>query len=61
MSTACGPISLTISIGVLPAREWEYPRREDVLREVDVALYAAKAEGRNRCKLAVPPEDASGS
>jgi hypothetical protein len=26
-----------------------------------VALYAAKAEGRNRCKLAVPPEDSSGS
>jgi diguanylate cyclase (GGDEF)-like protein/PAS domain S-box-containing protein len=61
ISTVCGPISLTISIGVLPAREWEYPRREDVLREVDVALYAAKAAGRNRCRLAVPPEDASGS
>jgi len=57
LRTASGPISLTISIGVLPAREWGYPRREDVLREVDVALYAAKAEGRNRCKLAAPPED----
>lgn len=57
VATACGPIPLTISIGVLPAREWGYPRREDVLREVDVALYAAKADGRNRCKLAVPPEN----
>jgi len=57
MITACGPIALTISIGVLPAREWGYPRREDVLREVDVALYAAKADGRNRCRLAVPPSD----
>ena len=57
--TACGPLSLTISIGVLPAREWGYPRREDVLREVDVALYAAKADGRNRCRLAMPPEDES--
>lgn len=56
MSTVCGPIPLTISIGVLPAREWGYPRREDVLREVDVALYAAKADGRNRCRLAVPPQ-----
>jgi diguanylate cyclase (GGDEF)-like protein/PAS domain S-box-containing protein len=55
--TSSGPISLTISIGVLPAREWGYPRREDVLREVDVALYAAKADGRNRCKLAMPPDD----
>ncbi|HUB20378.1 MAG TPA: GGDEF domain-containing protein [Acidobacteriaceae bacterium] len=60
MPTACGPIALTISIGVLPAREWGYPRREDVLREVDVALYAAKADGRNRCKLAVPAEDDTG-
>jgi diguanylate cyclase (GGDEF)-like protein/PAS domain S-box-containing protein len=57
MSTANGPIALTISIGVLHAGDWGYPPREDVLREVDVALYAAKAEGRNRCKLAVPPAD----
>ncbi|HEX4308577.1 MAG TPA: GGDEF domain-containing protein [Acidobacteriaceae bacterium] len=57
ITTACGPICLSISIGVLAAREWGYPRRDDLLREVDVALYAAKAEGRNRCKLAVPPED----
>ena len=55
--TVCGPIPMTISIGVLPARDWGYPSREDVLREVDVALYAAKAEGRNRCMLAVPPEN----
>ncbi|MGD0367216.1 MAG: GGDEF domain-containing protein [Acidobacteriaceae bacterium] len=59
ISTACGPIPLTISIGVLPAREWGYPPREDVLRHVDVALYAAKADGRNRCRLATPPEDQS--
>jgi diguanylate cyclase (GGDEF)-like protein/PAS domain S-box-containing protein len=59
ISTACGPIPLTISIGVLPAREWGYPPREDVLRHVDVALYAAKADGRNRCRLATPPEDES--
>jgi diguanylate cyclase (GGDEF)-like protein/PAS domain S-box-containing protein len=59
IATACGPIPLTISIGVLPAREWGYPPREDVLRQVDVALYAAKAEGRNRCRLAMPPEDES--
>ena len=59
ISTACGSIPLTISIGVLPAREWGYPPREDVLRQVDVALYAAKADGRNRCRLAMPPEDES--
>lgn len=59
MATASGPVSLTISIGILPAREWGYPRREDVLREVDVALYAAKEDGRNRCKLALPFEEGS--
>jgi diguanylate cyclase (GGDEF)-like protein/PAS domain S-box-containing protein len=56
MPTASGPISLTISIGILPAKEWGYPRREDVLREVDVALYAAKADGRDCCRIALPPE-----
>ncbi|HEX3985174.1 MAG TPA: GGDEF domain-containing protein [Acidobacteriaceae bacterium] len=55
ITTSCGPIPITISIGVLPAQEWAYPPVEDVLREVDVALYAAKGEGRNRCKPAVPP------
>jgi len=55
VATSCGAIPITISIGVLPAQEWAYPPVEDVLREVDVALYAAKAEGRNRCRLAVPP------
>jgi diguanylate cyclase (GGDEF)-like protein/PAS domain S-box-containing protein len=55
ITTSCGPIPITISMGVLPAQEWAYPPVEDVLREVDVALYAAKAEGRNRCKLAMPP------
>jgi diguanylate cyclase (GGDEF)-like protein/PAS domain S-box-containing protein len=57
--TASGPISMTISIGVLCAREWGYPRREDLLREVDVALYAAKADGRNRCRIAMPPAGGS--
>ncbi|MGA8531740.1 MAG: GGDEF domain-containing protein [Acidobacteriaceae bacterium] len=55
IATSCGAIAVTISIGVLPAQEWAYPPIEEVLREVDVALYAAKTEGRNRCKLAVPP------
>jgi diguanylate cyclase (GGDEF)-like protein/PAS domain S-box-containing protein len=60
MPTACGPLPLTISIGVLAAREWGYPRQEEVLREVDVALYTAKADGRNRCRLALPPDGFSG-
>lgn len=50
----CGPISITMSVGVLTAGEWNYPSPTDVLREVDVALYAAKSRGRNRCHLARP-------
>jgi len=53
--TERGPIEVTISMGVLTSREWGYPSAEVVLREVDVALYAAKAEGRNRCRLAAAP------
>lgn len=55
ISTSCGAITITISIGVLSAQEWAFPPVEDVLREVDVALYAAKAGGRNCCRVAVPP------
>lgn len=54
VSTSRAPICMTISIGVLPAREWGYPSADEVLREVDVALYAAKAGGRNQCRLADP-------
>lgn len=52
--TAHGPISITISIGVLTTQEWCQPTSGEVLREVDAALYAAKAAGRNRCSLAAP-------
>jgi len=47
-------IPVTISIGVLVAQDWGLSSPEEVLREVDTALYAAKAAGRNRCSFAVP-------
>lgn len=53
--TSRGPIPLTISIGVLPAREWGYPPADRLLREVDIALYRAKAGGRNQSQIATPP------
>jgi diguanylate cyclase (GGDEF)-like protein/PAS domain S-box-containing protein len=53
--TAHGPVSVTISVGVIVAQDWGQPRSEEILREVDTALYAAKAAGRNRCIHAVPP------
>ncbi len=54
MLTAQGPISTAVSIGVIVAQDWGQPTSETILREVDNALYAAKASGRNCCKLAVP-------
>jgi len=53
--TAAGLIPMTISIGVLVAQEWGKPTSEEVLREVDTALYASKAAGRNCCSVATPP------
>ena len=50
--TPCGPVDMTISIGVLSVEEWGRLRAPDLLREVDVALYAAKAAGRNCCRMA---------
>jgi diguanylate cyclase (GGDEF)-like protein/PAS domain S-box-containing protein len=55
--TADGPIHLTISIGVLVAQEEGQLTFTDILREVDIALYAAKDAGRNRCILAGQPLD----
>lgn len=57
IATSIGSVSVTTSIGVLSVREWGYPRPHILLSEVDKALYAAKAEGRNRCKFAIPPHD----
>jgi diguanylate cyclase (GGDEF)-like protein/PAS domain S-box-containing protein len=55
VATEIGPVAVTISMGVLTSREWGYPSAEVVLREVDLALYTAKAEGRNCCRLATAP------
>ena len=52
--TVQGPIAITISLGVLSVREWGPLVPEEILREVDNALYEAKRDGRNRCKLALP-------
>lgn len=56
--TAAGPIHVAMSLGLLLSEEWKALSVEALLSEVDSALYAAKAEGRNRVKLALaPPEE----
>jgi len=44
--TAGGEVALTVSIGLAQADPWT--SAEELLRGADVALYSAKAAGRNR-------------
>lgn len=55
VQTIQGPIPVTMSLGVLSSRDWGLRPVEELLREVDAALYKAKAAGRNCVKLANPP------
>jgi len=52
--TTRGPLSVTMSVGVLSSREWKLRSLEEILHGVDTALYEAKAAGRNCSKLARP-------
>ena len=52
--TRQGPLTLSMSLGVLSSREWGPRSVEEILRDVDGALYEAKTAGRNCVRLAVP-------
>ena len=52
IQTARGPISVTLSMGVLSSRDWIQHSPGEILCEVDAALYRAKASGRNRSEFA---------
>ncbi|MHB1793554.1 MAG: GGDEF domain-containing response regulator [Acidobacteriaceae bacterium] len=54
LPTSHGKLPVTMSLGVIASAAWGRLPAEEVLREVDAALYAAKAAGRNCCSLAVP-------
>jgi two-component system cell cycle response regulator len=54
VQTIQGPIPVTMSLGVLSSRDWGLRPVEELLGQVDVALYKAKAAGRNCVKLASP-------
>ena len=57
--TTSGLVPLTMSLGLLISQEWGCQPVEELLREADGALYAAKAAGRNCVKIASPnPSDA---
>lgn len=54
IQTAKGPIELTMSFGVLQSADWGPRSVEELLHEADVALYEAKAAGRDCLRIAKP-------
>jgi len=60
MQTAAGPFTVTTSVGVHQTENWGFRSVETLLHEVDGALYAAKAAGRNCVRFAEPNMVADG-
>jgi two-component system, cell cycle response regulator len=54
VQTASGPIPVTMSFGVLSTKDWGLRPAEEIIHEVDSALYKAKAAGRNGVRFANP-------
>lgn len=54
--TGSGALPITMSLGVLLSRDWGEKAVEELLNEVDKALYTAKQNGRNCVRLAKPEE-----
>jgi diguanylate cyclase (GGDEF)-like protein len=54
VQTTRGPVDVTLSLGILSSSDWGNRPVEELLNEADTALYAAKASGRNCCKIAKP-------
>jgi two-component system cell cycle response regulator len=54
VQTTSGLLPITMSLGLLASRDWDLQLVEEILSEVDQALYRAKDDGRNCLKLAKP-------
>jgi two-component system cell cycle response regulator len=57
IQTLAGPLQITMSFGLLLSDVWGVRPVEELLHEVDAALYAAKAAGRNCIRIAKPAAD----
>jgi two-component system cell cycle response regulator len=54
MQMSSGALNVTMSLGLLRSIDWEDRSVEELLHEVDAALYAAKDAGRNCTRIAMP-------
>jgi diguanylate cyclase (GGDEF)-like protein len=54
IQTAKGSLNLTMSLGALMSSDWGLRPVEELLHEVDTALYKAKASGRDCLRMAQP-------
>jgi len=52
IQTLAGPLNITMSFGLLLSDGWGVRPVEELMHEVDAALYAAKAAGRNCVRVA---------
>jgi two-component system, cell cycle response regulator len=57
--TKGAPLRVTMSVGLLRSVDWPGRSADSCLSEVDAALYAAKAGGRNCVRVALPGESAA--
>jgi diguanylate cyclase (GGDEF)-like protein len=56
IQTDAGAVGVTMSLGLLLSVDWGHRPADELLREVDMALYAAKSAGRNCVRTAKPPD-----
>jgi two-component system, cell cycle response regulator len=54
VETSIGPLLVTMSMGVHQTENWGGQSVEELLHQVDSAMYAAKAAGRNRISFTKP-------
>jgi len=54
--TSIGPLLVTMSMGVHQTANWGAQSVEELLHQVDGAMYAAKAAGRNRLSFTIPSD-----
>jgi two-component system, cell cycle response regulator len=54
--TSIGPLLVTMSMGVHQTANWGAQSVEELLHQVDGAMYVAKAAGRNRLSFTIPSD-----